>query len=443
VISHGPDRREFLCALAALGGASAGCLSLGGNDTPRYTDLVPAVDDGATFGYLDFNLTEETDSETQVVPILLPSPSSGGSERPVEVVQGELSERDDPLLSFSLEVGGWILAAGTFGFSAAGLSTYVEREQSEAVDELLVANDTVLGTGEFDTDKLDERLRTQSDRPSIPTYEFVDETGGFRFYRLSVSAEFDPPSVVAVDETRIVLGNSRDDVERLAETATGERDRAVAAVERFDSLAEQVGEGSLVVGWYGSADLSDAVDATDPLPDALSQSDVATAADLVPEDDELTVDLAVRADSLSATQRDRLETTFGTQQSETTASPDVGQFSVSRTYDEIPFQPLGSDPTDDLPSGEDLPPEIEQAVPDGAVEFSEAPEQGVYRVELVEEIQVDELTIRTIEAERETTFDSPDSLKWISVFPDESGDEIRVIATVDGVSGIVATKEIP
>jgi hypothetical protein len=83
-------------------------------------------------------------------------------------------------------------------------------------------------------------------------------------------------------------------------------------------------------------------------------------------------------------------------------------------------------------------------VPEGAIEISEAPEAGQYRVEVTEPVQVDELVVRAVEADRESTLMNPsDFVGWITAFPDTDGDEIRVIATVDGVSGIVATESVP
>jgi hypothetical protein len=154
--------------------------------------------------------------------------------------------------------------------------------------------------------------------------------------------------------------------------------------------------------------------------------------------------LAVHSDSLSATRRDSLETTFDTSDVEITVSPDAGRFSASGTYSDISFEPVGSDWTDDLPSGDNLPPKIEEAVPEDPVEISPAPDQeDVYRLETTGELRVDELTVRTINADREITLDSPNTFRWVSLYPDPEGDEIRVVATVDDVSGIIATKRVP
>jgi hypothetical protein len=62
---------------------------------------------------------------------------------------------------------------------------------------------------------------------------------------------------------------------------------------------------------------------------------------------------------------------------------------------------------------------------------------------VTEPVQVDELVVRAVEADRETTLMNPNNVDWITAFPDPDGDEIRVIVTVDGVSGIVATESVP
>jgi hypothetical protein len=451
VTDGGFDRREFLGVLAALGVAGAGCLSTGDDDTPRYADLVPAIDDGVAYSYLDFRVTEESGSDgSEFLPILLPSPS-GGDEQPVQLPDDVFSRRGDPLLSLPAQLGSRILVGGVLAFSTAGLGDYVQRGNPETVEELFVgvgespgAGGT-LATGEFDIDKLDQQLRTEGDRGFAPVYEFVDESGGFRFYNVAESGSSQSPSVIAVSGERIALGRSRDGVEQLIDTANGDREGAVDAAEGFDRLTEQVGDGSIALGWHGSIDPMELLGDTDQFPETFSPDDnVAVVVDLSPETDEIGVKLAVHSDSLSATRRDSLETTFDTSDVEITVSPDAGRFSASGTYSDISFEPVGSDWTDDLPSGDNLPPKIEEAVPEDPVEISPAPDQeDVYRLETTGELRVDELTVRTINADREITLDSPNTFRWVSLYPDPEGDEIRVVATVDDVSGIIATKRVP
>jgi hypothetical protein len=447
--TDGVDRRQVLRSLAATAAvAAAGCLSGGdgGDGTPEYAERVPAVEDGVAFSYLRFDITEQTEDDgPQLLPVLLPT--SDGEERPVELPDEVLSNREEPLLSFAFATGGWLLLGATFAFGTAGLGSLIERRGTGAVEELFVANRTAMGTGEFDTDEVDQQLRTDTGVADGATYEFVDETDTFRFYERAGGTEDRGPSTVAVSESRVLTGQDRDAIERLVGTVRGERASAADALDGFDWLADTVGEGSLAAGWHGPLDLDDLFGDSEngPTDGAFTQDDdVVFTLSLNPEADEVSVDLAVRSDSLSPDRRDAFERAFNADSHESSVSLENGEFSISGTFDEIPFQPVGTDPTDDLPSGDDLPPEIQEAVPEGAVEISEAPDQeGAYVVEFVEQIDVDEVTVLAVNAGRETTTSTPDSLRSLFVYPNVEDDEIRVIVTVDGVSGIIATKEIP
>ena len=445
--TDGVDRRQVLGSLAATAAvAAAGCLSGGdgGDSTLKYAERVPAVEDGVAFSYLRFDITEQTrDDGPRLLPVLLPTPTSDGGERPVELPNEVLSNREEPLLSFASVTGGQLLLGAILAFGTAGLGSLIERRGTGAVEELFVANGTAIGTGEFDTDEVDQQLRTDTG----VAYEFVDETDTFRFYEQTADTERRGPAVVAVSESRILTGQDRESIEHLVGTVRGDRASAADALDGFDWLADTAGEGSLVAGWHGPLDLNDLFgDSESGSPGGVftQDDDVVFSLSLNPEDDEVGVDLAVRSDSLSPDRRDTLERAFEADSHESSVSLENGEFSVSGTFDEIPFQPVGTDPTDDLPSGDDLPPEIQEAVPEGAVEISEAPDQeGAYVVDFAKQINVDEVTVLAVNAGRETTTSTPDSLRSLYVYPNVENDEIRVIVTVDGVSGVIATKEIP
>ncbi|ERH10664.1 MAG: hypothetical protein J07HX64_02442 [halophilic archaeon J07HX64] len=179
------DRRGFLCALAALGAASAGCLSFGSDDAPSYTDWVPASDDGFVFGYLDISLTEEVDQGSRLLPILNPLPS-GGEERPVQVPD-EFDNVDDPLFSLLFGTGGQVFVGASLALAFSGLGELLNREEAETFSELFVLDDVVMGTGEFDTDELDRHLRDTDE--FVSGYEFVGESNGYRYYELSGNPE--------------------------------------------------------------------------------------------------------------------------------------------------------------------------------------------------------------------------------------------------------------
>lgn len=439
-------RREFLGTLVALGAASAGCLSTDTDSGSRYTDWVPAAEDGLAFAYLEYSVTEDTGDDAGLVPFLLPA-GTGGGEQPVELPDDALGDRESTLLSVISGVGGRILLGATLAFSRSGLGALVERGRSETVDEMFIAEGIIMGTGKFETDTLDRRLRSDDGPGFVSAYELVDETDRFRFYERSGDTGTSAPATAAISEDRVLFGPDRDGIERVFETTQGERPRAADALDGFEWLAETVGDGNLVAGWHGPVNLDEMLGESGGQPARdlfVPEDDVFVAMTLNPEADELTMDLAVHSDSLPADRRETFESTFGAGDRET-STPSDGRFSVSGALD-VPFQPVGEDWTDDLPSGDDLPAEIREAVPEDAVEITEAPNEeraGVYRVELADELGVDELTIRAIESEWETTIDMPTGINWLNAQVNPDGDEIRVVVTVDGVSGIIATKEIP
>jgi len=104
--TDGVNRRQVLRSLAATAvAASAGCLSGGDNGTPEYAKLVPAAEDGVTFAYLRYDITERTGGDSpRVLPILFPAPNT--DERSVELPDRLLGNREDPLLSFVFGTGG-------------------------------------------------------------------------------------------------------------------------------------------------------------------------------------------------------------------------------------------------------------------------------------------------------------------------------------------------
>ena len=433
------DRRGFLCALTAVGAASAGCLSSGSDDTQPYTDWVPATDGGFFLGYLEIGITEEIDDGSGLLPVLSPLPSGGG-ERPVQIPD-RVDNIDDPLFSLPFEVGGLTFLGASLDLRVTGLGGLLERGEGETASKLFVLDDVVMGTGVFDTDELDRQLRGAGER--ILSYEFVGERNGHRYYEPSATPETDVPETVAVSERRVVLGKSREGIVPLLETVMGERERAVERLSGFDRLVDSGGDGDVVVGWYGLDNVErGSVGNERSLPGGLGPDEnVLAAARFAPESNEITVELTVHDDSLPSDRRETLERTFGG--GETSASLENGQFSASKTYNEIPFDPVGVDPTDDLPSGEDLPPKIREAVPEGAIDIYETSEGGRYQVEVVEPIQVDELRVRAIEANRVVIIPNATEGAGSTVRPDPDGDEIRVIVTVDGVSGVVATESVP
>lgn len=446
--ADGLSRRRFLVSLGATAAvAGAGCLE-NGDDTPEYTDWLPA-DDGVTFGAVDLDVAAETgDDGPGLLPFLFPAPQDGDDgERPVELPGRDLRDREDPLLATPFEVSGAVLAGGFFGLWSTGLSYLTEREESAAADRILSVDGVGVATGTFDTERADERLRASPDTPfGGSAYEQVDETDRFTHYEVVDSQ--DGIERVAVSGERILFGNNRAAIERIVETREGDRTRAVDAFDRFARLVEVVGDGQLVAGWHSTLDEAILLGDTDDWGIrellALEETDFATSVSLNPDENSLTADIATRSDALSAESTEQLREQLGGQSQAYSVTVEDGQLSVSGTYDDIPFTPLGQDWTDDLPSGEDLPAEIAEAVPDNAIEFSDVTDRpDTLRVTITRDLDVDELTARAINADNEVRLQDPGRSTSFTISPDADGDEVRIVVTVDDVSGVVASTEYP
>lgn len=447
-LSAGLSRRRFLVSLGATAAvAGAGCLE-SGDDTSEYTDWVPA-DDGVTFGMVDLDVAAQTEGDSPgLLPFLFPAPQDGdGGEQPVELPGTDLRNREDPLLATPFEISGAVLAGGFFGLWSTGLSYLTEREESAAADRILSVDGVGVATGTFDTERADERLRASPDTPfGGSAYEQVDETDQFTHYEVVDSDDGVPR--VAVSRGRILFAESRAAIERIVETGDGDRTRAVDAFDRFARFVETVGDAQFVAGWHSILDEAILLGDTDDWGIrellAFEETDFVTSVSLNPDESSLTTDIVTRRDALSAESTEQLREQLGGQSQAYSVTAEDGQLSMSGTYDEISFTPLGQDWTDDLPSGEDLPAEITEAVPDSAIEFSDATDRPeTLRVTLTRDLAVDELTARAINADSEVRLQDPGRGDSFTISPDADGDEVRIVVTVDDVSGVVASTEYP
>jgi hypothetical protein len=342
-LSGGLSRRRFLGAVGATAAVgSAGCLG-GDTDRPEYTKWLPAGD-GATFAVIEFDVVAETGGEGPgLLPFLFPVPDDD-ERRPVELPNDELIDSEDPLLATPFEVTGAVVAGAFFGLWSAGLSYLADREESAATDTVLLVDGVAVATGSFDTARVGERLRASPDREfGGDPYEQVDETGRFVYYQA-----VDSESVferVAVSEEWILLAESRSEIRRIAETRDGDRARAVDAVDGFDRLVETAGDGQVVAGWHGTLNETLLLGYPDDWAIwellAPGETGFVTSARLDPDEDGLTADIATRGEALGSNSTSRLREQFGNQSRDSTVTLVDEQLSVSGTYGEIPFTPVG------------------------------------------------------------------------------------------------------
>jgi len=450
------DRRAFLGSLAAVAAAGAGCLS-GGEERPAYAESLPP-DLTVPFVSVDMTVTEEPESGgPRLLPFLVPRPGNNGEPRRVRLPTDQLLDQEDPLLLFPLEVGSWFLFGGSVLFSLAGLGYLVDREQTAVADEVRVVGSVGIALGSFDTERADEQLR-ESGAATGASYERVEETDRFDHYEPATTGTDEPdfvsngkPAAVAVSNDRVLVARSKTRLDSVIETVTGDRDSLGDTVSGFGRLLDRAGNGALVTGWHGpvAASITDDNPDSNPVRDAVvsTEADVVASVSFDPDEEALTARLATQNGPLSAGRQSEAVARLGAAGQDRSMTTGDGQLTVSGTYRDIDYEQIrpGQHPTDDLPSGDDLPAVIEEAVPDDAVEFVEPPDrEGVVRVDITGDFEVDELRLVTVEAGRESTaeFSSVRSISLYS-YPNPDGDEIRVIVTVDGVSGIIATAEYP
>jgi hypothetical protein len=448
------DRRQVLhLATAATTAALGGCFGLGAADYPSYTDWIPPEGDGMVLAYVDFRITEESQEADQMLPLLLPSRRDTADSELVPDLP-TLDAIDDPFLAWPLDVWRRLLAGMGIGLGG-GLGYLVDSDRpSETIDELFIANDIVVSTGEFDTSRADERLRSgPDDPPGDIEHEVVGDHGEFTLYEATREGL---DAVTAVSETAIVFGDTSDHVRTVIDTRRGTDDRAVDDSEPFGWSIETAGEGDFVAGWTGPIDLDrhtlgePAVQLTG---DLLSQREHLVASiSFAPDDGEIAADLAIEDPELDGKTRDRIESRLGTSATEMSVSTEADRLSATATYPDdvldLSFtEPQGTDTATDteepIPPEGDTPPEVANAVPDGALELSHDAAENHLTVTFERELAVDKVTLRASERDYRVWTNSPNETDDLTISVDPDGDVVIVTATVDGVSGEIARRKVP
>jgi hypothetical protein len=449
-------RRQVL-ALAASGtaGALAGCVGPGdGAEDAAWTDWLPDARDQVRTAYIDLAVSREVSTVDPLLPLVLPS-DGDDDERAAYVPQlSALDEVDDPLLQLPLQTGVQIIAVSTLSLAFAGLGDLVDpATPDDGVTELFLANDTVVGTGTVDAEAAGEALRAGSAGAfGEVRFERVAEDGEYGVYEPVAGEE----GVVAVSEDGVVVGDARQEVQQVLDATRGDAERAVES-DGFGALFEAAGAGGgdVLVGWEAPVDFSEFAwgdSAVEPAGDLVSASDddVVASVSFSPGSGEVAAGLALRSPALDDDDaRARLRAELGAASGDSSVSFDGGVASASATYPtdvlDVDFvaQPTTTPEQTTAPGGDDLPPEVDAAVPDDAFEFVYRPEQGTVRVNFRESIEADSVTIRALEAESETSTSTPEGLTYLTVFVDTEGDVVVVEVTVDGVTGEVAREEIP
>jgi hypothetical protein len=444
-------RRRFLeLGAAATAVAVGGCLGFT-DETEPYTEWIPAPEGGVPVGYLDFSIATETKDGDTVLPLILPTDTSESSEQVLTEVSG-FDTIDDPLLTWPIEVGGRLVAGASIAVSVSGLGYLVDPEQPEdGIEELFMADSVVVGRGEIDLDEATKTLRSGSEGMSgdIP----LEKTGTIDDFGL-----YEPTSdetlngITAISERAVILADTREEIRRVIKTAQGNRTGASEEGSTFEWLVETAGEGHIVGGWVGPADLEDVFfgDPSDrPVGELLQpDDDVLGSATFNADDGTVTADFTAQR-PLEDSTVEQFESQFGSESGDhsitiendrVTASGvysgDVLDFEITRPDQKTTVPPDASDPIDP-------PATVAQAVPDDAFEFSYESEQDRVRIGIVKKIDAEKVTFEAINAESKASTTTPKAGLYLYVFVDPGGDTVVVTVTVDGTSGVVARQEFP
>jgi len=444
-------RRRFLeLGAAATAVALGGCL--GSSDgVPSYAEWIPATDGGVHVGYLDFSIATDAQSGDELLPLILPADATGGSREVLTEVSG-LENVADPLLTWPLEVGGRLIGGAALGLAVSGLGYLVDPEQSDrGIEELFTSDSVAVGRGKIDLDRAEETLRSGSDGPigDIP-FEETGSVGEFTLYEPTDDETLD--GVTAISESAVLVADTGEEIRRVVEAMQGERAREIEETETFEWLLETAGDGHVAGGWMGPVDLENVYfgnPADRPVDDLIrSEDDVLGSVTFDADNSEVTADLAVQRPLDDAT-TGRFESRFGSESEDRSMTSEDGQVTASGTYsaDVLDFEFTQPDRTTtaapDASEPVDPPESVAAAVPDGAFEFTYETEQDRVRIEITENLDVEEVAYEAVESDYEASTTTPQADMYMYVYVDPDGDTVVVTVTVNGTSGIVARREFP
>ncbi|ERG88989.1 MAG: hypothetical protein J07HX5_01139, partial [halophilic archaeon J07HX5] len=244
-------RRALQLAAAALVPTAAGCFGTGDDRQPWHATWLPAGD-GLSFTILELTVGADADAIPSVTPVVLPQGTP--DEQQFEVNVSISSEIEDPLVAFPLTTGPRAIGLSAIALSIANLAELIDTPDAFASTpgRLLAVNGTVLITGSFDRGEIEKQL-TDNTGPITASYERTGKRRGYDRYspvevppRIERAPEGAPH--IAVGEQAVLVGGDTSRLNRIVETAVGDRSPAVEANERLAWLIDQTSGGDLIVG---------------------------------------------------------------------------------------------------------------------------------------------------------------------------------------------------
>ncbi|WP_254840089.1 hypothetical protein [Natronomonas marina] len=450
------SRRRFLLGTGALTAALAGCSGddvQRANDTP--TDATP-TDDPSTDTFdpassLPYGRWLTTDQSGLFFSYAnldnFPKDIVAGSGNPSDL------SVDDPLALYPLLIGGAAVGVCQLSLSFTGLTQAVSptATSDSTINEVTVANETIIAEGSFATNQLDERLVEPTDETFGIAYEQTGTDRGYDRYEAvdvpdSVS---DPPSVAVTDET-VIVGPDASRLDQAIAAGDGNRSRVFETDETAAELLEQAGSGDLVVGRFGSATPEQLFGDLQPDPDPQfrphSGENVVTAVDFDASGETFESQFALAAADLGEDRRETIETSFGTAAVDGSRSVEVSDDRITAigTYD---VDQLSADP-----AGQELSQAAAaELVSPEALTFQYEPPRGQQFGELWVRVteDTDAAGIR-IEAdsggytEMQPQDRSVSADDRVAVQVDPDGDSVTVFAVnAEGAAGELTTFSVP
>jgi len=438
-------RRLLEFGVGAAGLSLAGCLGEPRSD-PN-TEWFPADATPFLMAYLDLTVTSQNTGVDPVIPLFLPSDGGSDSTEYVPDLPGA-EELDDPLVRTPLAVGGQVIAGGALAIAASGLGRLVDPDRpTQGVTELYVTNDTTIGVGDIDVEAADESLRAGTDG-ILGEIKFTptDDIGGYTLYE----AGTEDGEILGLSSDAVVIADTESTVRTAIETRRGDHDRLAETDETAGWLFDTAGTGNLSVGWVDSVDLAEQFWGDQSMSEStelLAEHDhVLSTLSFAPEDGELTATLALEDSSLDDDHTDRIENRFGSAAGDTSLSIEENRLSLEGTYTDdvldIGFAEPGAPEGTPVPSGEDVPEKVTEAVEDVTFAFEPRLDEGHVRVEFHGTVAADSVTIRARPSGGEISTSTPENMNFVNVQVASDDEEVVVIATVDDASGIVARTEL-
>ncbi|WP_267162334.1 hypothetical protein [Halovenus salina] len=438
------DRRRFLKGTAgAIPVALAGCLR--NEDEETYADWIPARE-GFTVARLDLAVADDTDGSGALVPTLLPArdaiPTGEGGSPSAGRFAVDVAT-DDPLLAFPVRASSSVLTFASLGVGVSGLYELVDGTAEQPAREMLVLDRTIVLRGQFDTDYVDDRLRSDGPLSRLKVeHQAVGELNEYTLYDIT-DAERESGTgerTVAVAEETILLSDGRETVERIIETKTGERE---TASERFDTaewLLDTIEAGNIVVGQFGDATLDAYSFGESSVLDRFESSDdVLATLSLDQDDGTATAEVAVAAEEFDDERRDILESALGQEGTERSTAGEADRLAVSATYnDDIleTTQVVEENPPDESDFESERLDEENRVVAD--VSFND-PEEGLAKVAFTDETDVESDTIRvkSVVGEAETELSGSWTSGFVRVLVDPDGDQVVVSIVRENATEVV------